>query len=469
MNIYRKYYDDPNDLQRIANQHMTTRLFFVIFTVVLNILSIYVSSTFEIRQETIYQPNENQVNQFRQMYPISLSCSCTEISVPYNAFVSLQPHYHQICSSIFVTESWITFITFYNVSVGPLAASDIRVSASSFFRMLQTLCRFAQQTIVDSEYIFLQTQLISVELLEKSLFELQVRADIHDWQAATINAFARDQQLIRNIIQGNQIMAGFLLNFYFSLELNNQLKPFSNPISMQNNGAITYSRCLCAVDQTCAWQSFITGDNISPRRFIPGMFGGCYPINSVLQSALECFYNQTCMNILQVGFGGSPNETRFPILNSSLNSKDETIENIVKRLMVDNWQVNVNYSAYFNACALTFCTYEYTQRHSFSYLITMIIGCHSTAPRKTMRQHFQAIRDRIYSFNLFRQVNSDDIKVQIQRQLTRFFANNSISSPSLVEYQHLYNRMNLQCSCSRVAIPYSSFLSLKLPTYHQIL
>ncbi|CAF1069768.1 unnamed protein product, partial [Adineta ricciae] len=468
-----------------------------------------------LQQETAYQPSEQQVNVLRQLNSISLSCPCTKISLPYNIFVSVEPRYHQICSSAFVNTSWMTFITFY-AAPAALPLEDARITAVGFFQMLHTLCTFAQQTIDDSKHIFLQTQLISTELYEQSLLESKVEVAIRDWQATTINAFTRDQQLIQNVVQGNQIMAGFLSNFYFNFGPDNQLQPFSFPVHTQRLRKEVDTLCLCALDQRCAWHSFtlFIDNNSSSAFYVPGMFSGCYLVNSILQSTLECFYNQTCLNTFQVTFGGSNNDPRFPILDSSLNLMNESIGSIVSRLMVESWKTNIDFSAYFNACALSFCTYEYTQFHSLAYLITMIVGVFGgltrglcffipilikvyskirsrhVSPRKTRRQRLRLMLNFIASFNLFRRVNSNDVQLQIQRQMTRFYVIIlvtalsavflfialpfhkeivSLSSPSSDEYQRLYNRtINLQCVCSRVAIPYSSFLSLKQPLYHQV-
>lgn len=90
---------------------------------------------------------------------------------------------------------------------------DFRATAPNFFQTLQALCYFAKQTISDSQSIFLQTKLISRKMIEQTTFELKVNISINDWKTATINAFIRDQQLMRVIIQGNQIMSGHLGNY----------------------------------------------------------------------------------------------------------------------------------------------------------------------------------------------------------------------------------------------------------------
>jgi len=186
---------------------------------------------------------------------------------------------------------------------------------------------------------------------------------------------------------------------------------------------------------------------------------------------------------------------------------------------------NVNFSVYFKACAASFCTYEYTQHHRFTYLVAIILGIFgglTTTLRffvpiavkiyrrsrrgssKTIRTHILfillgtrtmslAFRPRLskflFSYNLFFKINSNEEQQQVQRQVTRFYLvaltmtlitvflllalplqrkTVSVSTPSLAVYQNLKSITNLQCSCSRLAIPYSSFLSLKMPSFYQV-
>jgi hypothetical protein len=53
--------------------------------------------------------NSPTKQQFRKV-PSNAKCSCSQISIPYGKFTSLQTIFHQVCSSDFVTDRWIKAI-----------------------------------------------------------------------------------------------------------------------------------------------------------------------------------------------------------------------------------------------------------------------------------------------------------------------------------------------------------------------
>lgn len=75
------------------------RNFLFIFIVILGL-------TFQIDTNLINSPTLTQFDEFSVKYSLALSCSQT--SIPYNTFVSLTPIYHQICSSDFISDEWIS-------------------------------------------------------------------------------------------------------------------------------------------------------------------------------------------------------------------------------------------------------------------------------------------------------------------------------------------------------------------------
>ncbi|UJR38828.1 hypothetical protein I4U23_031493 [Adineta vaga] len=214
--------------------------------------------------------------------------------------------------------------------------------------------------------------------------------------------------------------------------------------------------------------------------------------------------------MIQLNSGYSINESQFPLLNSTSNIINETIESIVNRLMIDNWRTTVNFSAYFKSCAPSFCTYQYTQHHSFTYVILTVVGIFGgpitalkfsvpiavrifrtmkTGRNPTSPGLRRQIRMFFVSYNLFFKINSNELQLRVQRQMTWFYLSIftmtctivflslalrlhvnvvSVSSPSLTDYHKLETITSLQCSCSRLAIRYSSFLSMEPPTYHQV-
>ena len=118
----------------------------------------------------------------------------------------------------------------------------------------------------------------------------------------------------------------------------------------------------------------------------PGIVRGCYIIDSVLLSTLECFYTGSkymegmlyYTNMLsyieqQVAptftirpLADSPALTQFPP-NTSLSS-------VVKKMMIEQWNISLSFDHYYQTCAPAYCTYTQTVRaQSFmGVLLTLI-------------------------------------------------------------------------------------------------
>jgi hypothetical protein len=106
---------------------------------------------------------------------------------------------------------------------------------------------------------------------------------------------------------------------------------------------------------------------------VPGFLVGCSPLESLLQSTLECLYNVTCINKLIM-----PNEQysniTIPPLDVTLSSPNVTVQSLMNELMIVRWERSITYEHYYATCAPTLCTYVPTERANPIYIITTIIG-----------------------------------------------------------------------------------------------
>ena len=117
-----------------------------------------------------------------------------------------------------------------------------------------------------------------------------------------------------------------------------------------------YGNCSCSISSKCVYSS-------------RGMLTGCYPLESILQSTLACFYNQQCIdpsNKFVAMKLSLSTPTRFPLTT--------TIESIVNQLMVEELHSNVSYDLYFNQCKPLLCTYSYVDNRRIIEGITTLIG-----------------------------------------------------------------------------------------------
>ncbi|CAF2710434.1 unnamed protein product [Rotaria sp. Silwood2] len=124
--------------------------------------------------------------------------------------------------------------------------------------------------------------------------------------------------------------------------------------------------CVCGSGSTCSSPAFIDG------WLVPGFRVGCNPIESLLQSTMECLYNITCIDKIK------PNDyisdMIFRALDSTRSSSDALVQSLVDVIMVDQWDINVTYESYYRACAPLYCTYSLNMRFDKVYVFTTIIS-----------------------------------------------------------------------------------------------
>ncbi|CAF1140639.1 unnamed protein product [Adineta ricciae] len=109
---------------------------------------------------------------------------------------------------------------------------------------------------------------------------------------------------------------------------------------------------------------------------VPGFYIGCYIIESLLQSDLRCFYDQSCLT--QLLFYISPSAPlnlialdKSLLVRSFVNS---TIENLMNQLMVEQWTPSPMFENYYSECMPTKCAYTIETKSTIIYIITVVIG-----------------------------------------------------------------------------------------------
>jgi hypothetical protein len=106
---------------------------------------------------------------------------------------------------------------------------------------------------------------------------------------------------------------------------------------------------------------------------VPGFLVGCSPLESLLQSTLECLYSVTCITGLINPNQQYLNKNIHP-LDATLSSPYVTVQSLMNELMVDRWERIISYEHYYATCAPTLCTYVNTEPANKIYIITTIIG-----------------------------------------------------------------------------------------------
>ncbi|CAF1070526.1 unnamed protein product [Rotaria sordida] len=119
---------------------------------------------------------------------------------------------------------------------------------------------------------------------------------------------------------------------------------------------LSYGECNCGLSFKCTQSS---GD----------MMSGCYPLESILQTKLYCFYDQNCIDS-----NGNFTSLNMSTLEKSQFNLDSTIESILNNLMIEEYKTNLSYENYFNQCQPLLCSYSYIKTHDLTQTIISLIS-----------------------------------------------------------------------------------------------
>lgn len=364
--------NDDGETFEIRSQRITTRLYIVLIIVCVTILTFYLSLVPVLRVETVKDPSSGQFIDLQYRFPFSLQCACSSISIPYHIFLTIETQYHQMCSSDLVSETML-----YLLGINSLLPRDNNLnygrSAGSRFRLLDELCTQAQRTVNSSLQRFLEQTMVTAQVISRDLFELQTNSSVDNWKKTTVNSFIRTLDVIRAMEHGNHL-AFADINARFDLNVSTyQFLLYSS---------IYYDGCNCMLSASCHVPMYVYSiwdqSPVFDAMDISNFFHGCSTIEGLFKSTLECFYNQTCMDAVNSLTLLPRYQDFYPVnftaLNATRNLPNETIESVVNRLFVDAWLTSSSFDSYYAVCDPSVCTYEYTTRRDFVYLITKIIG-----------------------------------------------------------------------------------------------
>ncbi|CAF2764486.1 unnamed protein product [Rotaria sp. Silwood2] len=354
---------------------LASRLYVGFLVVGLTILIMYTSIQERIVTKNILYPSMLKAQQIQNDYSNTAQCPCAKIAIPLDRFITVQPTFHQICSSVFVTDEWRNELTAdlsnmsYYVKIG-----DYRGFISAHLQFVSGLCEQSIVQVNDAVRSFTSTSLVASQLLSETTFNTRLANLSSRAGANAPTIFVRAFQLVRNINHGNALMSIYRSNFEFVTRQN----PIASLSTLMTH-SMTYNEtpnCLCGQESRCLNSAAFT----SPVYVeIKGLYIGCLPSESLLASTFECFYDSDCIDLIRNHMFGNKTRTFALPLNHSNEFKsyynpNTTINDIASQLFVEDWSMKTNYGLYFIECAPTNCFYSYTERANPFYVATTLLG-----------------------------------------------------------------------------------------------
>ena len=358
----------PTIVERdLRNERISTRLFVISLVLLICILVSYNSLINVTKTADANNPTLTQYRYLYSKYSQRLSCTCTKASIRYERFLRVNYTLHQVCSSIFVSDQWITYLA-HNRDDGFLTIDGFQSLGTYIFQALKTFCRSCDKSISDSLTRFYFDEYASLSVTSEQLFQPQFESVMKEFKSSTLNDFSLSLQIIRDTTQANALVSALQTNYLFLYHLEYEfLVPF--PVTDGEDYG-------CDLSASFISQLVLYNDSQADDSFnVTGLYSGCYITEALLQSTLECFYNQTCINILQTYM--SSLSMNVSALDSSLLSRFEqnsTIESLVDVLMVEEWNLSSVYEDYYKECQPKKCIYTYVGRNDAIYIVTTVIG-----------------------------------------------------------------------------------------------
>ncbi|CAF4698238.1 unnamed protein product, partial [Rotaria sp. Silwood2] len=362
----------------------STRIYIFLLVNGMLVLFFYSSIIIRIHNNSVDQPSLNEYKQLYKQYASTLVCPCSHFSVYYSSIMYIKPYYHQVCSSDIVQDD--RWLLYFNGFDSGLYAFDFRVQGLKKFILLQVLCKMSNETVTNELVTFNNSEFATAQVLNINEFNTQTSILIRRFQQQVLVSFRELFELVRTSIQLNQ----------FLVHSSNNVVRTRTLVNGNNSYRFVFrtdwsDTCSCAINASCTRSEgfycsisscFSTG--FRPNKTIPGLFQGCLPIDSLLLSSLECFYNKSCIDMLIQWYSFNlsnitidsriANITPLDQMIPSRFSPDTKLNNIVSQLFIEDWIISTNFNLYYNNCAPNKCSYTYEERFNRGYVIATILG-----------------------------------------------------------------------------------------------
>ncbi|CAF3928434.1 unnamed protein product [Adineta steineri] len=370
------------DSQIIRRRRHITRIYLILLITALFILIIYTSLNQETVTASVPYPSLSKYEELLIQYPVTLQCPCNRITIKFKKFISqIEPQYHAICSSIFVSQEWLKSIPAdFQELPDTTTKDDFRHTLRMQFQTLLMLCKVSQNTLNASLSVFKETDLITTYAISRAEFDNRTKTVIEQFKRSTSNQFIETFKLIQTINHANQLATLFYSNWVFFRKYPDKYAGsfFKDELINVLTRPKKYGthNCSCGIQSNCSklseFQLLISEKPFT--ELLPGFLRGCMMFDSLLQSTLTCLYNKTCLSFMRASIFDSKPLPYKVLSYSSLVMPNTTIETLLNHMFVSQWFQNISFDLYYNQCAPRSCEYSYALEYNSLYVVTTVIA-----------------------------------------------------------------------------------------------
>ncbi|CAF1310468.1 unnamed protein product [Adineta steineri] len=338
----------------------------------------------------VWNPSLIDYNNLERLNSNTLICPCSTTLIPYHTFISLSPSLHQVCSSDFVSDRWISVLknsTFSKTFLSINSVTDWRYRASSQFQLLSNLCQLANRTIDDAIRRFIYQSFAVSNLLSEDNFNAYFNRTFTQLLQSTTSYFSVLVETERLLLQVDQPSTALIKDVQYivnsniraNVTLNVTTNKYSSHLTLHlteiRNMYFNSITCICGTNPDCQTPSVIIQKKETSGEFyvayvVPGSIVSCYAIDSLLRSTLECLYTDVdcfsiLMNYVKEAYLTNTNTSLWadvrPLVHNSTSSQytpNTSVGMILKKLMIEQWNPISTYENFYKLCAPKYCTYS---------------------------------------------------------------------------------------------------------------
>ncbi|UJR12174.1 hypothetical protein I4U23_016351 [Adineta vaga] len=181
----------------IKSERRTTRLYLCLL--ILSILLFNFYYTFIPYKKTYILKSPTLTHYLKLEQEYSLKCPCKRIAIRYEEYVKMKPLFHPLCEHLY---------KLYEQTINKTISTHIHRIAVFQFQTLRQLCQLTQNILNENLQIFLQTNLIQIELISFANLEKKMLFLIENFVNSTSKTSMRTLNFIENRTEQNLLMTG---------------------------------------------------------------------------------------------------------------------------------------------------------------------------------------------------------------------------------------------------------------------
>ena len=362
LNLYKK---PSSDDQTTRKEQYATRVYIGSLTIIILVIIIVCASIARAVNKTEYSPSHTRFSLLASKYPNTIHCPCSKIGIGYDIFTTTQVHFHQVCSSRFVQQTWIDMV-YDRQNNSSILNNEFFTTLSFFWQVIAGFCDVSNRTWTDIEAGFRGSYTFNPVAVTEQVTRTQAQATLNDIISSAQATLNRNLLAIRRIASANQVVSALGTNYYLRYPPGN-----SSSSTRPEMSSRTFGNCSCLRSEGCPHVTTfhdVNGNLIT----VPGITADCLLMDGVLASTLECYYNQSCLSLLQQSLS-----IVMEPLSNDLNKHftiNSTVEMLLNEIMIDEMTTDIQFNLFYSQCNPVYCSYSYAHRLDVLFMVTTILS-----------------------------------------------------------------------------------------------